>query len=173
MKKNYRVEISWQPSPLEREGLIIALSRPPSSTQTRHYLLAEMKFDSRNEGSLARKSPISPPSPFSSHDRYRLQNHSGKYIGGETRKEGRGSPFRCRKKSRVRVFTRENDALEDRRIDGGVVGYRPVNPDTESVTVERRIRKRSLGIDKIVSPAVIRFTTSNKSPEPAADVPRA
>lgn len=82
------------------------------------------------------------------------------------RKEARsGSPFR--KKRRVRVFTRENDALGRGRIDGsievGCTGDIKLNPDTESVTVERRIRKRSLGIDKIVSPAVIRFTTSNKS----------
>lgn len=71
------------------------------------------------------------------------------------------------KKRRVRVFTRENDALGRGRIDGsigaGCTGDIKLNPDTESVTVERRIRKRSLGIDKIVSPAVIRFTTSNKS----------
>lgn len=46
---------------------------------------------------------------------------------------------------------------------GRYTGDIKLNPDTESVTVERRIRKRSLGIDKIVSPAVIRFTTSNKS----------
>lgn len=49
------------------------------------------------------------------------------------------------------------------RQGAGCTGDIKLNPDTESVTVERRIRKRSLGIDKIVSPAVIRFTTSNKS----------
>lgn len=54
----------------------------------------------------------------------------------------------------------------DRSIDRSAARDIKLNPDTELVTVERRTRKRSLGIDKIVSPGVIRFTTSNKSPPP-------
>lgn len=42
--------------------------------------------------------------------------------GGEGNKGGVGGEFRFRKKSRVRVFTRENDALGARWIDGSIGG---------------------------------------------------
>lgn len=55
----------------------------------------------------------------------------------------------------------------NRTLVRSIGGYHiKLNPDTKLVTVERRTRKRSLGIDKIVSPGVIRFTTSNKSLPP-------
>lgn len=57
-------------------------------------------------------------SPFSS----RLTNLSRRYIWGEGNKGGVGGEFRFRKKSRVRVFTRENDALGARWIDGSIGG---------------------------------------------------
>lgn len=52
----------------------------------------------------------------------RITNLSRRYIWGEGNKGGVGGEFRFRKKSRVRVFTRENDALGARWIDGSIGG---------------------------------------------------